>query len=286
MIFYKSVSAGNDFIHIEMDELDQPGDIKVDRVVKGELAKNLCQRNLGVGADGVIYYKIRNKEGVDFEIFNRDGSEAELSGNGMAGLSALLFYLGRFNERLVLCTRSGQRTQRILSRVENTFKLKIEIGDADFQNKDFFPFLQENKICYQYEWGQENITFYPVSVGNPHAVVLLEKELTEEKMMAVGRLLGEADIFPQKTNVELVLPMAAEAKGCCIFYYERGVGRTMASATGSAAVFAVLRELKWVKNSLVVHTPFEEIKISGKRKIYVENFTKIVYKGTYLNWPK
>ena len=278
MIFYKTVSAGNDFLHIDMKELNvRKGN---GRVSRGHLAGHLCQRQTGVGADGVVYYAV-GKQGVDFEIFNRDGGEAELSGNGMAGLSALLFYLDIFKDRVTLNTRAGQKTHQLLQREKNNFKLKIEIGEPDFNNTDFFPFLEKNKT----EYTHNSIRFHPVSVGNPHAVVLLDREQPDETLSRLGHILEKADIFPQKTNVELVVYENEE--NCRVFYYERGVGQTLSSSTGSAAVFAVLKKLKFIHDRLFIDMleseRKEKIKIYGKETVYIENFTKIVYKGVYLS---
>jgi diaminopimelate epimerase len=286
MIFYKTVSAGNDFLHVDVEDLAEFAETTPGRALgvtdlsktsKGRLAECLCQRQTGPGADGVTFYSVGKKE-VQFEIFNRDGSEAELSGNGMAGVSALMFYQGRFNDRLVLNTRIGSKTHFLLARDGANFKLKIEIGSPDFQNTTFFPFLEPGKDMYTHEF----IPFHPVSVGNPHAVVLLEKELSDEELERMGKKLEGAAIFPNRTNVELVLFRGHEE--CRVYYYERGVGRTVSSSTGSAAVFAVLQKRQLIKprEDLTIATPAGKIKISGNPGISIENYSKIVYKGFYV----
>jgi diaminopimelate epimerase len=286
MIFYKTVSAGNDFLHVAVEDFaafveTAPGRaLGVDdtsKTSKGRLAEYLCQRQAGAGADGVTFYAVSEKE-VQFEIFNRDGAEAELSGNGMAGVSALMFYLGKFKDRLVLNTRVGLKTHFLLARDNATFKLKIEIGSPDFQNTVFFPFLEPGRFAYTHE----NIPFHPVSVGNPHAVVLLEKALPDEELEQMGKTLEGAAIFPNRTNVELVFFQGHEE--CRVYYYERGVGRTLSSSTGSAAVFAVLQKLGLIKpnQELTITTPAGKIKISGNPGISIENYSKIVYKGFYV----
>jgi diaminopimelate epimerase len=315
VIFYKTVSWGNDFILIDRDEY-QSG---AAGITKGQLAKRICSRHTGAGADGVVYYKIfQDTTPVDFEIFNRDGSEAELSGNGMAGLSALFFYLNKSADQdyVVLNTKAGPKRNTCLQREKNKFRLKIEIGTANFQNHDFFPFLLTSgkslkknqsfemtplKERHQAdrEWvggatpkggyRYNGITFYPVSVGNPHAVVLVEEELAADKPAQIGQMLEGAPIFPYKTNVELVLPTGGEpvdyekGENFRVFFYERGVGQTRSSSTGSAAVFAVLQKLNLITYTLTIPYPDESIKISGKNKIYIENYTEIVYKGVYLS---
>jgi diaminopimelate epimerase len=273
MIFYKTVSAGNDFLHIDME--DFKAQYKDGRMSRGHLAERLCCRHTGAGADGVIFYTLGDTA-VDFEIFNRDGSEAELSGNGMAGLSALLFNLGKAQDRVTLSTRAGKKTHLLLEQEKNTYKLKIDIGEPDFFNKDFFPFLEENRVLYSHE----GIDFQPVSVGNPHVVVLPETELPEDTLNQMGAMLESAAIFPHNANVEFVFYKNEE--NCRVFYYERGVGPTISSSTGSAAVFAVLQKTGHVRDRLTIDTPEGKVKIYGKKSIYIENCSKIVYKCIYM----
>lgn len=283
MIFYKTVTFGNDFIHINLDEY--LGKISHE-FPKNILVQRLCDRHTGAGADGVIFYKQENhKKEIQFEIFNQDGGEAELSGNGMAGLSALLFYLKQIQgQEIILDTKVGLKRHCFLNREKNQFLIKVEIGLPDFRNKTFFPFLEKNKTVYQYK----DYSFYPVSVGNPHVVTILNHEATPEELEKIGETLGEAEIFPFKTNVEIVLPEVTkntiEKKKPThrVFYFERGVGPTLSSSTGSAAAFAVLRLLNIVKDTLIIPCPLGEIKISGEKKIYIENCSEIVYKGIYI----
>ncbi len=311
MVFYKSVTCGNDFLHIDMEELESAAELlaaaglspvprghrgKIDR---GELTRRLCHRLTGAGADGVVFYKIPpHSPGVDFEIFNRDGSEAELSGNGMAGCSALLLYLNKLDDRdqVTLITKAGIKRHSCLQREKNKFRLNIEIGAADFRDRDFFPFIDDALViapqddpkdlsrapvprAYRYE----DIAFYPVSVGNPHAVVLLEEALPVEQMEQMGKRLENAPLFPHKTNVEVVFPAGPGGK-VRVFYYERGVGITQSSSTGSAAVYAVLHALDLITGSLTIPFPRGEIKISGENKIYIESYTEIVYKGIFFQF--
>ena len=111
------------------------------------------------------------------------------------------------------------------------------------------------------------------------ASVLLSEFSSDHKLQAMAKELASAPIFPQGTNVELVCQDTE--RPLQIFYYERGVGRTLFSSTGSAAVFAVMQRLKKIHDSLSLPTSLGNIKISGIRKIYLENFCEIVYKGIY-----
>lgn len=269
MIFYKTVSGGNDFLHLEIDETaDRSG-----------LVRDICHRHTGAGADGVIFYRAKDKNGspqrpIDFEIVNRDGSPAEISGNGMAGLASLMFFLGVPGPeagQITLSTVAGLRTHRLLDRRDNHFRLNIEIGPPDFSDLRFFPFLEEGVDSYSYE----ELTFFPVSVGNPHAVIVWQEEWEPDRIASVAEKLATADIFPLGVNVEILMKEGAE---CCVYFYERGVGPTQTSSTGSAAIFAVLRRQGLVNDSLSLPGG---IKISGKSAIFIENSTEIVYKGIY-----
>jgi len=271
MIFYKTVSSGNDFLHVHLEKNNQSVNHK-----KSDLAKAICNRNFGAGADGVVYYQI-HKKSVNFEIYNSDGTEAELSGNGMAGLSAILFFLDQFSDTVVLNTKVGIKKVTLLHRSGSEFKLNVEIGEPDFQQIRFFPFLENNKLEYSYK----NIQFYPVSIGNPHLVVLLSEDLPEQKLFTLGKTLTEAPIFPLGTNVELV--KYENSDSCEVFFFERGVGQTNLSSTGSAAVFAVLQRLGKAEESLIINISNQKIRIYGRKKIKVENFCEIVYKGIYLH---
>jgi len=288
MIFYKTVTCGNDFLHIDQKvfETSRTGGLK-----RSELSQRLCCRNEGAGADGVVFYNTTHApEKIGFEIFNRDGSKAELSGNGMAGLTALLLYQNATNKNHILLeTPTGLKKHFLLNRDNNNFHLKIEIGCPDFTNLNFFPFLKKNKKSYRYK----NIEFYPVSIGNPHVVVLEEHpfEGKTERLKELGEMLEAAEIFPYRTNVEFIIPGKSgpvdyrRGENFQVFFYERGVGPTVSSSTGSAAIFALLREIGHIEDSLILKIPQvgDSLKLTGKSEIYIESYTKIVYKGIYLD---
>ncbi|MCK4889750.1 MAG: diaminopimelate epimerase, partial [Candidatus Aminicenantes bacterium] len=100
MIFHKTSTSGNDFIIVDRVEFNRLGKDE------GEFAKEICNKIEGPGADGVIFFLPEN-DIFNFSIFNSDGSEAEISGNGMAGLSATLFSMKKSRDMIKLQTRAG-----------------------------------------------------------------------------------------------------------------------------------------------------------------------------------
>lgn len=307
MIFYKTSSFGNDFIEIDLEKL--PGAVSQGDLASampcrplggpacpqgrhplGGLARKICDRQRGIGADGVVFYSIRNPapgeddtrlrrlspgHGADFQIFNRDGGEAELSGNGMAGLAAVLFQRRLAASPLTLHAAIGSRRVELLGREGAVFRLAVEIGLPDFADRGFFPFLKDKQEAYVVD----GLEFHPVSVGNPHAVVICRELPPAEQLAALGKKIEGHAMFPKRVNVEFV--RSAGDMSFRVYFYERGVGPTQASSTGSAAVFAVLRRLGMAGDRLDIDLGDERIAVSWKRGIFIDNVTRLVCRGEY-----
>lgn len=277
MIFYKTSSGGNDFIAIDAREAAGAG-IPV-------LVRGICDRQRGVGADGVVRYWPA-PGGARFEIFNRDGGAAELSGNGMAGLAAVLLQRRLARSPLDLRAAIGKRRVVLVGRQGPLFRLDVEIGAPDFAARGFFPFLRGNPLSRRIA----GLDVHPVSVGNPHAVVICRRLPAGERLTALGKRLEGHPLFPRRVNVEFVELLDAER--CRVFFYERGVGPTQASSTGSAAVFAVLRRLAKIRDQLYIEphgTPSAggpagqgaPIHVRWQDGIHVDIVTRLVCRGEY-----
>jgi len=267
VIFYKTSSWGNDFIEIEAAGLPKGADVP-------SLARSICDRQRGVGADGVVIYQMPGRR-PRFEIFNRDGGRAELSGNGMAGLAAVLLHRRLARSPLILRTGIGSRQVRLLERRGPVFHLDVEIGEPDFTGRAHFPFLEPGRRSYRLAGAE----FHPVSVGNPHAVVLCRKMPDPARLEALGKKLENHPMFPKRVNVEFVERSATGS--CRVFFYERGVGPTQASSTGSAAVFAVLRRLGMAGDQLQIEHESEPIRLDWQDGIHIRIVTRLICKGRY-----
>ena len=106
--------------------------------------------------------------------------------------------------------------------------------------------------------------FHPVSVGNPHAVVVCRKLPAAARLASLGKKLEGHPLFPKRVNVEFVQPLGAE--NCRVYFYERGVGPTLASSTGSAAVFAVMRRLGMAGDQLRIEHEPEPIRLAATER--------------------
>ncbi len=274
MVFYKSCSGGNDFLLVDRAELCVPP--------SPALVRRWCDRHSGAGADGVIVYD-RSLCPVFFRVFNQDGFEAELSGNGMAGLTTLLVTtLGVSEEMLELSSAFGHFRHQVLDCRDAWCRLQIDLGLPDFYNIRFFPFLAEASDSSRTEgYSYKGIRFFPVAIGNPQVVLFKSQEKSLDETLLLAEELHQQPIFPYRCNVSIVEEY--ETDWAKIHFFERGVGRTQSSSTGTAGAFAVLRTLHSGISSFSFIPPGgEPVRVSGHERIYVENCSQIVYKGEYM----
>ncbi len=271
----KTVSNGNDFL--QLDEHALPGKWRSN---PREFVRRACCPHDGMGADGLVLRRRVAPATYAFRVFNRDGGEAELSGNGMAGCAAVIFLFQTELDAVELRTAVGPRHITCAKKRFPFFDMTVEIGAADFANRRQFPFLDDRPGLYSHA----GIDFMPVSVGNPHAVCVVARETSETEMMRTGQTLQICEIFPEGVNVEVVRPESEPGQWRGGFV-ERGVGVTRSSSTGCAAVFAALHRLGLAEKAIRVHTlagAGSGIGVNGNlHVIRVENTTRIVYKVEY-----
>ncbi|MDD4939632.1 MAG: diaminopimelate epimerase [Candidatus Omnitrophica bacterium] len=256
--FTKMAASGNDFVLIDSRKSK----------VRGVplLAKNICDRKYGVGADGLLVLERSRSANARMRIFNADGSEAEMCGNGAR---CCVFYIGRDKTRLE--TKAGT--------IESSLKkdiVKIRLTDP----KNIRPDLS-------IKVNNRNLKVNFIDTGVPHAVIFVEG-LDEIHVRQIGRAVRNHKVFsPRGTNVDFVEVLNEDSLG--IRTYERGVeDETLACGTGSVAS-AVIFALKIArKNKISVHTKSGEIlKVYFKRinnsfrDVWLEGKAKIIHKGEY-----
>jgi diaminopimelate epimerase len=231
MRFEKWQALGNDYIVVE--ERDLPFPLTPGRVEK------LCAPHTGVGSDGILLLSETAERGMvaELRIFNPDGSEAELSGNGAR---EAVMYLRRRgwtdNDSFSIGTAAGEMRPRITGPTTCT----MDMGRASLSSKDF-PSGGEDGTGSVESAGQ-SFEFQHVSIGNPQcSIEIRDGGLEELDLSAIGPAIERSELFPNRTNVSFWTRTGEDAIRARIF--ERGVGETMSSGTGAvgAAVSAVLR---------------------------------------------
>jgi diaminopimelate epimerase len=228
--FQKWQALGNDYIIIERDEL--PFELN------GERVRRICAEHFGCHADGVLLLSRPSDERftAELRIFNRDGSEAELSGNGAREAILYLRREGWTNaDTFSVATPAGAVTPTITS----PRTCSVEMGRASVTSDDFPSGPADGRGTLTA--GGRTLQFQHVSIGNPQCVIEVGRELDDLDLSALGPPIEHSALFPNRTNVALMRIESDHEVRARIF--ERGVGETLSSGTGASAsaVAAVLR---------------------------------------------
>ncbi|MCK4430427.1 MAG: diaminopimelate epimerase [Candidatus Aminicenantes bacterium] len=280
MKFTKVHSLGNDFLIINEDET--PGLSK-----KGALAMHICDRHTGVGADGLLLISAKNKEKniFNFRIFNADGTEAEISGNGLRCAAAYLYHQKKIDSpRLNFITTAGSRECKLIKREKNLFKLKIEMGIPQLSSQDI-PFydgsIHEKIIDYPLSINQKIYNTTVISLGNPHCAIFVDRFPARIEWQQIGREIEVHPFFLKRTNVEFIRVLSR--REIEVLFWERGVGETLSSGSGScaAAVASILKNL--TEKKVKVRTSMGDLTVEWeKEKVYQSGPSEIVFEGNYL----
>ena len=231
MRFAKAHAHGNDFLYVERIAVGESTPL-------GALAREMCDRHTGIGADGLIVYEPA-PAGAAMRLFNSDGGRAEVSGNGVRALGALLARGDeRLNVDLVIATEGGVKRLKRISR------------DGALQTFRAFMGAPEQIRRLDADVESERLSLVALNMGNPQAV-LLGPLPDDARFERLGALLERHPLFPDRTNVEFAQVEAPDRVRIRI--WERGAGPTLSSGTGScAALIAAVQYGGAVKDAQVI----------------------------------
>jgi diaminopimelate epimerase len=233
MRFTRAHGLGNDFILVA--ESDAPED-------RGEWTRRLCHRHRGLGGDGVVLHSPA-PDGIRMLLYNADGKPSEISGNGLRCLAALAVREGWAPPEHTVHTVVGPRWVKVSATGPTTSRIVTDLGE---------PVLASSRVPIDLDPPQEPVVEYPVevlgrtehvtatSMGNPHCAVFLDEPADDALVTTLGPALENHPLFPERTNVEFVTVVSRDE--IRVRFWERGVGPTESSGTGSAsaAVAAIL----------------------------------------------
>jgi diaminopimelate epimerase len=259
--FTKTHAYGNDFLYV------LAGDVEPDAAVD-TLARELCERQTGAGADGLILYE-PTADGASMRLVNADGSRAEVSGNGVRGLAALLL---RDDDRQgVAITIHSQGGVKQLTRTGRTG------SQQTFRAAMGLPVdLRQLTISA----GGESLPIAVMSFGNPQCVVLGPLP-DADRFRRLGPALERHEMFPERTNVEFAQVETRETVR--ILIWERGVGPTRSSGTGSCAALIAAAAFGGAAREADVAAPGGSQRVEWRDdQVYLTGWAEVLYDGTWL----
>jgi len=264
--FVKAHAYGNDFIYIRKNDLGEHDPVVV--------AKAICQRNRGVGADGLIIYDLTSSGGT-MRLFNSDGSRAEVSGNGVRGLAAILMQ------------GDGSKTDFVIETEGGTKKLvyvEEDQGQLVFRANMGLPSEVQQVVLETITGPIQVVTLW---MGNPQCVRIYEgpvpisNEDGESHLKNLGPALASHSFFPEGTNVELVTVDCLDELR--IWIWERGVGRTESSGTGACAAAVAAASYGGASRDVKVLTPGGSQRVEWKDDgVYLTGSVAIISDGNWL----
>jgi diaminopimelate epimerase len=254
--FVKASAYGNDFLLI--DGALAPQDISA-------FTRRLCDRHQGVGADGVEWMLPHFTADVEIRLINADGSGAEISGNGTRCVAAFVS-AQQGKERISILTGAGMKICTLIAKRDSEYEFEIEMGDA----------VVEHERAVKISAGE--VRGIPVSMGNPHYVMFMPG-FPPDWQARSAEIQGSSH-FEQGVNVELV---AVEGEhDVKVRFFERGVGETLSSGTGSCAAAVAAIATGRALSPVQVHAPggTQTVRANGS-KVSLRGSAQLVCRGEF-----
>jgi diaminopimelate epimerase len=281
MQFIKFHGFGNDYIVFEAERLAGVSSLN-------DFARSICDRHYGAGADGIAI--VSRAEGVEADfavrIFNADGSEAGLSGNGTRSAAAYLYYQGLWSgDELRLETRTGIKLYRLRETLhQGHYWFEAELGQPSFDSAAI-PMLTDEplKRVTNYPLVVEDETFKVTALlmGNPNCCIFVE-DFDALDWRRVGRSLESHRQFPERTNVVFV--RVRDRSNIELRIWERGVGETLSSGTCACAAVVASIINGQVERRVGVWMPGGRIDVNWRedREVVMTGRADVVYSGEWL----
>ena len=280
MRFTKFQGFGNDYIVFEAEQLSQVTDLE-------EFARRICDRHYGAGSDGIAIVRASENAEADFRvrIFNPDGSEAGMSGNGTRCAAAYLFFHSLWTKDDVsLDTRNGVKRYHLLSRDDRTFVFRSELGQPRFDSASIpmiTPEPLERVIDFPLVVDNQTLQVTAMQMGNPNCCIFVN-DFAELDWRRLGPLIENHPHFPERTNVIFI--RARDRANIEERIWERGVGETESSGTCSCAA-AIASVIKGKTDRVVnVHAPGGLLPIEWRDdgEVVLTGRAEVVYNGAWL----
>ncbi len=274
MKFTKMQGIGNDYVYVNCFEEDIKN--------PSELSIAISDRHFGVGSDGLIMIMPSPIADARMRIFNADGSEAQMCGNGIRCVAKYLYEYGiKKSDRMTIETAAGLKTIELTAANGGVTQIKVEMGTPELLRNEI-PMLGENKQVINEPLQVNDTVLYVtcVSMGNPHCITFVD-DVDSVVLDVTGKAIENHELFPERINAHFVQQISANKVK--MRTWERGSGETLACGTGAVAtgVACVLNNL--TERAIGTQLPGGELKVewTDDNKTFMTGPAEIVFTGQW-----
>jgi diaminopimelate epimerase len=272
MRFWKMHGLGNDYVVV--DNRDQ----KISAEHASALAKQVCERRFFVGADGLLLVCASKIADVKMRIFNADGSEAEMCGNGIRCFAKYCYENGIVKKtEFSVETLAGIKHVWLTLNGNEVGAVKVDMGAPNWQRSSLPMLGQGTAINETLEVDGKSYNVTCLSMGNPHCVTFVEN-VNSFPVGTVGPIIENNKAFPKRTNVGFV--QVLNRNELRVRVWERGCGETLACGTGTCAAVAAANKLGKVGNKVTVHVLGGDLEVEVGESLFLSGAAEKVYEGT------
>lgn len=267
--FVKAQAAGNDFLIVQGEDLEAAGVAVSDFP---QLTRAICDRRQGIGADGLEVYsdaaEASGEADASIRLYNSDGSEAELSGNGTRCVAAYMMHEHGATGPLRIATGAGVKLLDLVERRGRRFVFDMVMGEPSYNKDD---------IARDLEVGLETRQVTLVDVGNPQCAVVVRDFAFDWPRL--GQRIETLPRFPAGSNVSFVKMIDRHTME--VRFWERGAGETLSSGTGATGAAVAMILEKRAESPVRVVTPAGELRVSWGQQLQLRGAAEIVARGSY-----
>lgn len=289
MNFTKLQGAGNDFILIETADLKRDW---------SPLAKAMCDRHFGIGADGLLLLLPSDIADLRMRIINSDGSEAEACGNGLRCLAKYVLDKDLFSrkagvtspEQMLVETMAGVRIIKV-NKIGGSAKIQIGMGAPKFEASEIPVVIASGEetvdikslLSYAVTIDGKELRLNFVSMGNPHAVCFWQQPIADFPLSLIGPKVEHLAIFPNRVNFEIASVVSRQRIEVRV--WERGAGETLACGTGACAVAVAAQLHGYIGSEVDIILPggILQAEWNGAGEVFLSGDTEFVFTG---EWPE